>query len=324
MPSRIQWEKNIGRRFQLRDLQVFIAVAERGSMAKAAAHLGVTQPSVSAVIAGLETSLRVQLFSRSPRGVELTTFGRALLTRGRAAFDELRQGVRDIEFLSEPNVGEVRLGCPEAVAGGFLPGVISLLSQRYPGISLVVDPLATPTLEFRELNERKLDLVLALLASWNPKNLPPDYAAEVLFEDRLLVVTGGSNPLARRRKVDVFELSQQPWVTAPIDTSGRFRVAELFRAAGVEFPKRYVATFSIHLRYNMAATGQYISAIPESAFEHAAKRFNLKLLPVELPTPRWPIAAVTLRNRDLSPVANLFLDCARQVARSLERARNRP
>ena len=72
MAGHIHWEKNIGRRFQLRDLQVFFTVADRGSMAKAAADLGVTQPSVSGVISGLETSLGARLFERSPRGVELT------------------------------------------------------------------------------------------------------------------------------------------------------------------------------------------------------------------------------------------------------------
>src|SRR4029079_16972168 len=102
MASHIHWEKNIGRRFQLRDLQVFFTVADRGSMAKAAVDLGVTQPSVSGVISDLETSLGARLFERSPRGVELTRVGQALLVRGRAAFDELRQGIAGVELLSGP------------------------------------------------------------------------------------------------------------------------------------------------------------------------------------------------------------------------------
>src|SRR6185312_7009839 len=132
MASNIHWEKNIGRRFQLRELQVFFTVADRGSMAKAAAELGITQPSVSAVIAGLESSLGAPLFERSSRGVELTRVGQALLTRARAAFDELRQGVRDVEALSDPEAGEVRIGCPEFIAAGFLPSVVELLAKRYP------------------------------------------------------------------------------------------------------------------------------------------------------------------------------------------------
>ena len=80
------WENQIGRRLRLRDLHVLFVVAERGSMAKAAAELGISQPSVSDVVANLEHTLGVRLFDRSPHGVEPTTYGHALLKRGLAAF----------------------------------------------------------------------------------------------------------------------------------------------------------------------------------------------------------------------------------------------
>src|SRR5262245_37030110 len=316
MASHIHWEKNIGRRFQLRELHVFFTVANRGSMAKAATELGITQPSVSAVIAGLETSLRVRLFDRGPGGVEPTPFGRALLARVQAAFDELRQGVKDIEFLSEPTAGEVKIGCPESISAGFLPAVIDLLSQKYPRVSLVVASIDTPTLDFRELGERKLDLVLARLATPDPKNLPADYVAEILFDDRFCVVVGERSPWARRRKVDIAELADEPWIIAPLDSPGTSWVARGFRARGAKFPERCVTTYSAHIRNNLLATGRFVATMPESAFDLAADRFGLKILPLELAVPRWPIAVVTLRNRSLSPVVNLFLDCARAVAKS--------
>lgn len=316
MPSHIHWEKNIGRRFQLRELHVFFTVADRGSMAKAATELGITQPSVSAVIAGLETSLGVRLFDRGPGGVEPTPFGRALLGRVQAAFDELRQGVKDIEFLNEPAAGEVKIGCPESIAAGFLPAVIDVLSQEYPRVSLAVTQVQTPTLDFRELAERKLELVLALLATPDPKNLPPDYSAEVLFDDHLRIVAGDTSPWARRRKIDIAELSNEPWIIAPVESPGTSWIAEAFRARGAKFPERCVTTYSGHIRNNLLATGRFVGTMPESAFNLAADRFGLKVLPLELAFPRWPIAVVTLRNRMLSPVVNLFLECARTVAKS--------
>ena len=108
MAKGIDWDRQIGRRLKLRDLHVFLTVAQRGSMAKAAAELGVAQPVVSAVIAGLEHAVGVRLFDRSSRGVEPTLFGRALLKGGAVAFDELKQTVKQIEFLADPTVGEVR------------------------------------------------------------------------------------------------------------------------------------------------------------------------------------------------------------------------
>jgi DNA-binding transcriptional LysR family regulator len=316
MASHIRWEKNVGRRFQLRELHVFFTVASCGSMVKAAAELGITQPSVSAVIAGLETSLDVRLFDRGPGGVELTPFGRALLSRVQAAFDELRLGVKDIEFLREPTAGEVTVGCPESISAGFLSGVIDLLSQRYPGVSLVVVSVDTPTLDFRELGERKLDLVLARLATPDPEKLPADYTAEILLNDRLCIVAGRDSPWARRRKIDIAELANERWIISPSDSPGGSWMAEAFRTRGAKFPERCVTTYSVHIRNNLLATGRFIGTMPESALDWTAERFGLKRLPFELVAPPWPIAVVRLSNRILSPVANLFLDCARAVAKT--------
>src|SRR5215813_14752517 len=128
----IDWERWIGRRLRLQDLHVFFAVAKLGSMAKAAQQLGVTQPAVSKVIADLEHVLDVRLLDRGRRGVEPTMYGRALLKRGNAAFDELKQGVLDIEFLADPTQGELRVGCMDAISASILPPILLSFAQRYP------------------------------------------------------------------------------------------------------------------------------------------------------------------------------------------------
>src|SRR5437870_5748076 len=99
------WDTHIGRRLKLRDLHVFFAVAQSGSMAKAAARLRVTQPAVSQVIADLEHVLGVKLLDRSPKGVEPTLYGRTVLKGAGIAFDDLRQTIQELEFLSDPTVG---------------------------------------------------------------------------------------------------------------------------------------------------------------------------------------------------------------------------
>src|SRR3954471_11376111 len=123
-------ETRIGRRLRFHDLQVFFAVVQCGSMAKAAAELGVTQPAVSEVIAGLEDAFGIRLFDRSPHGAEPTIYGRALLKRGIAAFDELKQGIRDIEFLSDPAVGEIKIGCPEGIEAILVPVI-----EQFTGVT---------------------------------------------------------------------------------------------------------------------------------------------------------------------------------------------
>src|SRR4026207_1065574 len=144
----MKWDDRIGRRIKLHDLHVLMTVAELGSMGKAAERLNVTQPSISKSVAAPEHQRGVRLFDRAPRGVETTAYGRALLTRSMGAFDELRQGIKDIETLSDPAIGEVRVGCPEAIAAGFLAAVIDQFSKAYPRAIVTVNPADHVSAEF--------------------------------------------------------------------------------------------------------------------------------------------------------------------------------
>ena len=118
----MEWTDRIGRRIKLRDLHIALVVTQTGSMLKAAEHLAISQPVVSKVIADLEHALGVRLFDRSRRGVEPTPAGRALFNRGRAAFDELRQGVKEVEFLTDPTAGELRIAATENMVAGLNSG----------------------------------------------------------------------------------------------------------------------------------------------------------------------------------------------------------
>src|ERR1700719_723756 len=112
------------RKLTLRELHILSTVVESGSMAKAASQLSIAQPSVSEAIANLEALLGVRLFDRSPRGVEPTRYAHVLLKRGRAVFDELGQAISEIEFLTDPSKGEVRIGCPESFSAGLVPAIM--------------------------------------------------------------------------------------------------------------------------------------------------------------------------------------------------------
>ena len=125
------WERRIGGRLKLRDLHILSKVVEWGSMAKAASHLGMSQPAVSEAIANLEAALRVRLLDRNARGIEPTIYAATLLKRERIVFDELQQGIKEIEFLLNPETGEVRLGTSEILAAGLVPKVIDRLLRRY-------------------------------------------------------------------------------------------------------------------------------------------------------------------------------------------------
>ena len=196
------WESRIGRRLKLRDLHILSAVVQWGSMAKAATHLSMTQPAVSDAIANLEDALRVRLLDRSSKGVEPTIYASALLKRGLVVFDELRQGIRDIEFLANPKAGEVRVGCPEALAAGLVPAIIDRLSRRYPRIDVHVVHAETATLELRELRERDVDLMVGRIL----RPLDDDIDAEVLFEDKTFCGRRSAEPVGRSSQARAFRI----------------------------------------------------------------------------------------------------------------------
>ena len=147
----MDWTDRIGRRIRLRDLHILLAVAEWGSMAKAATHLAISHPVVSKTISDLEHTLGVRLFDRNSQGVELTTYGRALFKCGVMVFDEMRQGLKQIEFLANPDSGELRIGCPEIIIAGLLPAIVERFSRQYPRIRLNVVHANTAQLQFQEL-----------------------------------------------------------------------------------------------------------------------------------------------------------------------------
>jgi DNA-binding transcriptional LysR family regulator len=315
MPQPImEWESRIGRRVKLRDLYILSSVVQAGSMAKAASRLSMSQPSISEAIATLEAALRVRLLDRSPRGVAPTIYADALLRRGHIVFDELTQGVRDIEFLANPTAGVVRIGCNESLAAGFVPAVIDRMSRIHPKIVFQVIPVQPAAMRFRELRERSVDLMVGRII--NPP-IDDDLNAEILFEDQYLVVAGSRSPWIRRRKIAFEELMNEPWVQLPSDNPVGAYIDAGLQEQKLKLPKATVSTFSIHVRNHLLATGRFLTLIWSSMVHFDPTERSSKVLPVDLRIPPRPVAAVTLKNRTLSPVAKLFIEHARAVANSM-------
>jgi DNA-binding transcriptional LysR family regulator len=120
----MQLHERIGRRLKLRDLNIFLVAVKERSMSKAANALAVSQPAISKAIADMEYTLGAPLLDRTPRGIEPTLYGRILIKRGIAVFDELRHTISDIESLLDPTAGEARIGCTEPMAAGIVPHVV--------------------------------------------------------------------------------------------------------------------------------------------------------------------------------------------------------
>jgi molybdate transport repressor ModE-like protein len=307
--------EHVGRRLKLRDLQLLEAVVRWGSIAKAARQLNLTQSAASKAISQLEHAIGARLLDRDSRGVEPTLYGHSLLRRALAIFDELRQGVKEIEFLADPTVGEVRVGCPEANAAGLLPAVIQQLRRKYPGI--VCEAVWMPpavSLQFRELRQRRVDLILARFLD---SEADDDLNTEFLFHDPVRVVAGEGSKWLRRRRIELSELLDEPWILTPPDSLPSSQVREAFSSKGLDVPRASVVSTSIHIVNRLLPNGHYLTAIPESVLRFGPMGAKIRALRVDFPARPRPTAIVTLKNRTLSPAADLFIEAARAVAKPL-------
>ena len=315
----------IGRRLRFRDLHMFFTVVECGSMAKAAIELGLSQPAVSGVIADLEHAFGVPLFDRSHAGVEPTVYGHALLRRGLAAFDELKLGLRDIEFLANPARGEVRIGCPDSIAGAILAPLAEALCREYPGLTLTIVPILKATLHIPELHARELDVVVSRLS--RPLADDPfggDFDVEILFDDEAVIAAGANSRWACQRKLALEDLHDASWIGVSPDTLTTMSMERAFRAKDLPVPKMRVVSFSVQLRAHLLAAGDFVSPMPKSMLLLSPECRDLRQLPIRLPDADFPVAIITLKGRTLPAAVQLFLERLRAHVASLGLTTSRP
>ena len=149
-----------------------------------------------------------------------------------------------------------------------------------------------------------------------------DFDAEILYDDPVVVVAGANNPWTRRRKVQLADLVNELWVMPKSDSSFWLSLIKAFCANGLTPPRATVTTSSGHVRSSFLATGRFLSVRPRSVLWFQGDQPSLKALPVKLPTTHRPIAIVTLKNRTLSPVAQLFIDTARELGKPLAKSKS--
>ena len=306
-------DNHLGQRLKLRELQILFSVAQFGSMAKAAAHLSTTQPAVSQAIADLEETVGVRLFDRTTQGVTPTVYGDLLIKRGAESFDALKQALREIEFLATAGAGDVWVGCNETASLGLVPAVIQRLAKSHPKIVVHATYEAPAAHGFDRLRDRGLDLVVAASA---PAASDDDLNAELLYEESFCIVTATHSPWARRRKVALADLMNEPWIFGEPGNAIQARISEAFRAKAGELPRVSVFTVLMNLRLALLASGNYVSCIPSSVYRYGAQSGSLKVLPIEVGL-KLPIQIFTLKNRTISPMAKIFIESAREVAKSM-------
>ena len=252
-------DQRIGRRLKLKDLQTLAVVCRAGSMSKAANQLAMSQAAISKALLEMERALGFPVLERHASGVEPTVAGRVLLERSRAVFDELGEGLREIDAFADPRRGHVRLGTTEAMLG-VVTQLVGRLSKTHPGITLDVVIGDTAGLLDR-MRARELDLVLTRLL---PSERSDDLTAQPLFDESMAVLASQEHRLAKKRQLRLADLMDERWTLSPPELPLGQLVARIFASEGLELPVSAVMTVSIYLRLNLLHTGQFVTMLPRS------------------------------------------------------------
>jgi DNA-binding transcriptional LysR family regulator len=306
------WDDRIGRRLRLKDLHTLQVVSEAGSMARASRQLALSQPAISKAIADMEHVVGAPLLDRSAHGVELTASGHLLIARSRVIFDELREGIKDIERVSDPTQGEIRIGTTEPITG-FLAEVLSRMSKEYPRITYQVFVSDSTTL-VRDLRERVLDVVIT---RWTAEAVADDLAAEVLLKAPLAVLADQRHPLLKRKKLSLADTMGEAWTLSPPDSFLGRVVVDVFRRRKLPLPPAIVTTLSIHMRLNLLASGRFLTMLPERMVRQRANRAWLRALDIDLPDSAGAVASLTMKKRSIGGALKLFQQACRDANRDI-------
>jgi DNA-binding transcriptional LysR family regulator len=193
---------------ELRQLRYFVAVAEAGSLTRAATRLHIAQQSLSQQIRTLEAQLGASLFERSSRGVELTDAGAVLLREARRVLAQAERAEDAVRRAARGEQGELRVGFLSTVANYFMPPVVRAFRERHRGVRLHTEDLTIAAL-VAGVRDGTLD------AGLSRPPLVDDLEAEVVLREPVAAVLPEGHPLAERDELTLADLADEPWVLTP-------------------------------------------------------------------------------------------------------------
>ncbi|MEV3926521.1 LysR substrate-binding domain-containing protein [Actinomadura coerulea] len=294
-------------RLKLRHLVLVVAVADHGSVLRAAEHLRLAQPAVTRSLREVEGLLGVELFTRGPRGMTPTMFGDAFVEHARAVLAELRRAGERISGLADGEVGTVTIGTLLAGSSVLLPRAIAALKRDRPGVTVIVQE-ATFDAQVPRLLDGEIDLILGRL---NPIGDLRGLRQITLYGEPVRLVARRGHPARSVAGLGLADLLAYPWVLPLEQTALRSELEQVFRAAGLEPPGNLVECTSVLTVRTLVRDTDMIAALPELVARADAE---IAPLPVPLETVRRQVGVTLPARRAPTPSARLMLEHLRRAA----------
>jgi DNA-binding transcriptional LysR family regulator len=222
----------------LEQLRIFVAVAEREHVTRAAADLNLTQSATSAAIAALENRYDARLFDRIGRRIELTEAGRLFLIEARGVLARAAAAETLLTDLAGLKRGALALAASQTIGNYWLPSLMQRYRERYPGIALSLRIGNTEQVA-NWVHETSADLGLI-----EGEIDDPALAARQVAEDEMLLVVGVRHPWAGRASLRIEELPDSPWVLREPGSGTRSIFESWLTEAGLP-PQRLTAALEL-------------------------------------------------------------------------------
>ena len=302
---------------ELRDIEYFAVVAEHGHLGRAAEALGLSTPALSKSLRRLEHSLQAKVVKRTPKGVELTAEGSALLLHVRELRLSLQDVAREIADLRQGRVGYLRIGTGPIPAEYLLPAVLVATLKDAPKVTVRIS-VSDSDLMIPALRNGELDLIVNFLRA----SLPEGLVQEHLYDDTFVVFASADHRLTRLRRVTLADLAQERWALSEPTLLYRQWLNRKFQDSGMLPPRVAVETRSVRLRLQTLASSDLVDFTSRHIFRQAAQQFGLKELPVKELEWRRPVGVIYREGGYLPPAAKRFIEILKATAKEIS-AENR-
>jgi DNA-binding transcriptional LysR family regulator len=294
---------------QLRDVEYFAAIAEHGQVQRAAKALGLSQPALSKSLRRLEQALNAKLLKRTPKGVELTSVGSALLAQVSKLRLSLSDVTREISDLSEGRAGHLRIGAGAGQAVHLVPAACAVLVREAPKVTMKIAVSGYNAL-LDGLRSGELDIAVTLIQG--PRH--EDLVEEHLNDDAWVVYASAGHRLAKRKHLTLDDLVQERWAMGAVVSPMERLLSQALENSGLPPPNITVETTFLPARHKLVAETDLLSVGLEPLVKQGAKRFGLVELPVK--DFKFTRRGGVMYRKDayLSPAAKRFIEILKEIA----------
>lgn len=287
-------------------MRMIAALDDHGQISAAAQVLNISQPAASRMIAEMEDILSVSLCERLPRGVRLTPYGATLARRARAILLEMREAGREIADLRAGRGGTVVLGSVTAPAIELVVPAINQVRERFPNISIEMQ-VETSAVLARELIAQRHDFMIGRI----PDDLNPRlFTSRVIGVEKACLIVRKEHPLLTGGTASLPELADYDWVMQPAGSLLRRTMEAIFLTRNIRPPDRVLNTSSLLLTLVTVAQSDAIAAVSIAVARFIKEDLGggIEILPLDFGIEVQPYSLIMLRDRRLSPAAQMLHD----------------